>query len=447
MNEEINLVGGSFSGQTTVHPLGLAAVIILGLCVLFLKRRWAIIPFLLIACFVPTAQRVVISGFDFNFLRIITLFGILRLIIHGEYRDFVWKQLDLVIVFWVISSMFFYTIHYGSTSALVNRLGFAFDTFGMYFFFRCMIKNWKDVDRIIFGVILISIPISIFFVFENMTGRNVFSFLGGVPPFTAVRNGRLRCQGAYSHAILAGCFWASLIPLIAAYWWKSKKDKTWAVLGVSASLIIVFCCASSTPVMGVIAAVAGGTMFFFRKFLQLIRWTALFALIALHMVMNAPVWHLISRISAVGGSTGYHRYKLIDETISNFGDWWFSGCSGYTVASWGVWAGDVTNQYVLEGIRGGIVTLLIFIVIIVIAFREVGRRLKLHKYQPYRLTLSWAIGVSFFVHCINFIGVSYFGQIHVLWYLVLAMIGSIAIHPPDKQIQPLPPSSHFRSNT
>ena len=40
--------------------------------------------------------------------------------------------------------------------------------------------------------------------------------MGGVPEITVVREGRLRCQGAFAHPILAGCFWAEQLPLIAA---------------------------------------------------------------------------------------------------------------------------------------------------------------------------------------------------------------------------------------
>jgi hypothetical protein len=40
--------------------------------------------------------------------------------------------------------------------------------------------------------------------------------------------------------------------------------------------------------------------------------------------------------------------------------------------------------------------------------------------------LAWALGVSLFVHAVSFIGVSYFGQITMLWYLSLAVPSSLA---------------------
>lgn len=426
MNEEVFIAGQStYAGQTTVHPLGLLAVFILGLSVLFLPRRWVVVPFLLIACFIPSVQRIVIAGLDFDFLRIMVLFGVTRLLFRKEYLAFAWKSLDKAIILWVISSIVFFVIQNSTLPALINRLGFAFDALGMYFVFRCLIRDWADIERIILGFILISIPVTLFFLIEGSTGRNLFSVFGGVSLITVIREGRLRCQGAFSDPILAGCFWASVAPLMAAYWWKSIKARTWAVVGLFSSLTIVVCCASSTPILGVTAAVIGGAAFFIRTRMQIVRWGVLLTLIALHVVMKAPVWHLISRVSAVGGSTGWHRYNLINQAIINFKDWWFCGCSGYEVLSWGVFGGDVTNQYILEGLRGGFVTICLFVTIIIIAFRDVGRLWRLHIRNKYYLALSWALGVSLFVHCTMFIGVSYFGQIFLIWYLLLAAIGSL----------------------
>lgn len=425
--EEVYLVGNpSYVGQTSVHPIGLFAVIILGICILLLPRKWSVLPVLVMACFVSSAQRIVIGGMDFNMLRIMVLFGITRVILKREYSGFKWVNLDTVIVFWVVSSMFFYTIRLCTVSAFVNRLGFGFDAFGMYFLFRCLIRNWLDVHQIVLGFILISIPVTFFFLLENSTGRNLFAVFGGVPEITAIREGRLRCQGAFSHPILAGCFWAALMPLFAPFWMVSLKHRALAVASLSASSIIIFCCASSTPILAVLFGIVGGLMFILRRWMRVICWGIMLTLIALHMVMNSPVWHLISRVGAVGGSTAWHRYNVINQTINHFSDWWVRGCSGYAVASWGIFAGDVTNQYVLEGVNAGIVTMSLFFVIIATAFATVGRLWRSNSTSAYRMAVSWTLGVSLFVHCMNFFGSSYFGQICVLWYLLLAMISSLS---------------------
>jgi hypothetical protein len=410
-----------WGGQTLLHPIPIIAVLVLGIALIVLPRRYAILPMFILACFIPSRQRLVIMTLDFNLLRIMVLFGMARLLLRREYIGFSWKSIDTVLTLYVISSMLVHTLQQGTFSAFIGRLGFGFDALGMYFLFRCLIKNWTDVDRIVLGCILISVPVAAFFFLENRTGRNMFYVFGGVSEITVERYGRLRCQGAFSHPILAGCFWASLMPLFAARWWKSANDRSWVIMGLVTSSVIVVCCASSTPVMGVLAALLGGLFFFLRRYMRVVRWGILLALIGLHIVMQAPVWHLISRVSAIGGSTSWHRYNLINQMINHFSEWWLLGVQG--TKSWGIV--DTTNHYILEGLRGGLLSLVLFVAMISLCFKGTGVLWRRWSHDRYRLALSWALGVSLFVHCIQFLGVSYFGQIYMVWYLLLAIIASL----------------------
>ena len=67
-----------------------------------------------------------------------------------------------------------------------------------------------------------------------------------------------------------------------------------------------------------------------------LRWGIVMLLMLLHVVMNNPVWHLLTRIDLVGGSTGWYRYKLIDDFIKNFGQWWMLGT--ISTFGWREWA-------------------------------------------------------------------------------------------------------------
>ncbi|MEJ5260052.1 MAG: hypothetical protein WHS88_07680 [Anaerohalosphaeraceae bacterium] len=413
-----------YADQTTLHPLGLIAVLCLGVCVLFVPRRWSVVPFLLIACFISTAQRLVLFGADLTLLRILVLFGFLRVLIRNEYQPFTWNLLDTLVTAWLLSQTAIYTLQIGTTSALMNRLGFAFESLGCYFYFRTQIRDWKDVSSAITGCIWISVLVAVFFMIEWSTGRNLFAFFGGVPEITAVREGRLRCQGAFSHPILAGCFWVSLLPLMACHWWKSPSDRRLAAVGVVCCLLIVAACSSSTPVAGIFFALLGGGLFALRRHLSLIRWGVVVLLVVLHFVREKPVWHLVSRVNIVGGSTGWHRYHLMDAAIRHFGEWALLGTP--STAHWGYGLNDVTNQYILEGVRGGLLSLLLFIGVLTAAFVKAGRLQRSVKTDRYRLYLFWALGVSLFVHCMNFIAVSYFGQIYVIFFLLLGMISSLS---------------------
>ncbi len=418
------MVDRGYYNQTTLHPLGFTAILILGTALMTLPRRLAMLPIVVMACTIPPAQRIVVAGLDFDLLRIMILFGFARLFIKAEFKDFRWGVMDTAVAMLVFSTNLVYAIQRGPDGA-VTALGTAFDQAGMYFLFRCLISNWEDVRGAVRMFIYTGIPVTLLFMVENLTGRNVFGQLGGVPKFTDVRNGRLRCQGAFAHSILAGCFWVSLLPYFIAQWWAPRTGKMLAVIGVTSVMLLVVLCSSSTPVAAVFFVCVGAAMFPFRHWLSYVRWGVLAALVALHFSMKAPVWHLVARIDLVGGSTGWHRYFLIDRAIAHFGEWWLLGTQN--TRAWGHGMQDVTNQYVLVGVTGGAVSLAIFVWVLFLAFKGAGKLIRSNEgHDQARLMLSWALGVSLFTHTMIFFAVSYFGQIQFLWYMTLAIVGSLA---------------------
>lgn len=420
-----NNLGAEWANQTTMHPIGIALVVICGFAVLILPRRHVIWPFAITACFISSAQRIVVLGLDFDVLRIMVLFGFVRFFIKKEYRNFYWTPLDKGMVYFLLAKILIHTLQLGVMGIFVQELGKAFSVGGGYFVFRNLIRTWKDIENVVVVFMVISIPVCIFFVVENLTAYNVFSIFGGVPEFTLERDGRLRCQGAFSHPIAAGCFWASLLPLMVALRWASAGKKFFVHMAIGFVAIIILTTASSTPVFGVLSGIVGGVMFFLRKQMKLVRRFTVATLLGLHIVMQAPVWHLISRISAVSGSTGYFRYALIDAFIKNIGEWWLLGTQSTGHWIWGIL--DIPNQYVLEGVQGGLLSLILFVAIIVKAFSSIGRAWRLVQQDKAKLAIIWAGGVALFVHCANFIGLAYFGQIIMIWSLQLALIASMDV--------------------
>jgi hypothetical protein len=419
-----------YDGVTTVHPVGFALVLACGMAVLLLPRRYAVWPFIFLACFVSSAQRIVVLGADFNFLRIMVLFGTMRVLLMRETHPFRWRPVDVVILTWGVCKTTIYTILHETPAAFVFQLGTTYDAIGMYFLFRMLIRDWDDLQCVIRGVILISLPVAGIFLVEYLTHRNLFAAFGGVREVTWIREGRLRCQGAFSHPILAGAFFATLLPLAVAQFWQAGMRKGLAILGAGETMFIIYACASATPVMALAFAAAGAACFVLRRHMRWVRWSIVLAVVVLHMAMTAPVWHLLARANVVGGATGWHRYNLIDQAINRFDEWWLIGTQ--STAHWGWLMFDVTNQYVMEGVRGGLLTLALFIVIVSLTFRHVGALVRTAGHDRAKLVLTWALGVSLLVHVTNFIAISYFGQMTFLWYLSLAMINSMSPAPAPK---------------
>ncbi len=415
-----------FHGQTTLHPIGFVVLLVCGLLVLILPRRYAVFPVLVTACFVAPAQRVVVFGADFDLLRLLALAGLVRIASRSEYKTVKLVALDIFVILFLVSGTTFYTISHGTAEALVNRIGWMFDGAGMYLFFRCVFRDWADLESLGWSLAILAFPILFSFIIERMTGRNLFAFLGGVPEITKIREGRMRCQGAFAHPILAGTFWAVCIPLMLIPFASGKRFRILLLLAIGAALGIIFLCASSGPVVATLAAVVVLCFFPFRRYSRAFLLASFALLVVLHFTMNKPVWHLVSRIDVVGGSTGFHRYQLIDRFINGYDRWLWIGTpdASFLMDFRGI--ADVTNQYILEGLRGGIVTLMFFNTIILVALFGGLRTVDAVLFDRSKSVAVWCVVATLVIHALSFISVSYFGQITILWSLTLSLLGCLA---------------------
>jgi hypothetical protein len=70
----------------------------------------------------------------------------------------------------------------------------------------------------------------------------------------------------------------------------------------------------------------------------------------------------------------------------------------------------------------------LFIALIVASFKRVGLILRsLRDPRGPAAFLTWALGVSLFGHCLSFISITYFDQLIIIWFWLLAVISSIPI--------------------
>jgi hypothetical protein len=393
--------------------------VILAILTLVIPRKYFLAPYIFATCFIPADQRIIIFDLDFTLLRILIVAGVLRIFLRGEEKVIEWNKFDKLLLGWAICGAIVYTIQWGDMRALIYKCGRLYDIIGLYWIFRQSLRSWSDIKFVVKIFALCAILMVPFVALEKMTARNPFLFFGRV--WTAFREGEYRCQAAFPHSIMFGVFWANLIPIfIASAIAERRRFFYWFV--TASALFMVWTSASSTPYGTLMANLVLLTIFPFRRYGRLIALGICGQLAALHVVMKAPVWHLLARIEFVSGSSGHHRYRLIDGTINHFSEWALLGTR--STAHWGYYLFDVTNQYCAEGVKGGLVTLILFVIVLITAVRTVGRY-SLQNIPREKQWLAWGICVSMLGHCISFIGVGYFGQIHMLLYLTFAIIGMI----------------------
>lgn len=409
---------------TSISPEVLFLTGIMAIVLLTVKSNKTVIPFLITGCFVTEYQRIVVAGFDFTMLRILITVGLVRIVLKREWVSLKLNSIDKTFIIYVVMNTIIYTFRSFEFSAFENRLGFVINALGMYFFFRIQIKNVDDLKIVIITLAYISLIMSLFMLFENRTGRNFFSLFGGVPEFTQIREGRLRCQGAFIHPLMAGAFAATQIPLMLILIRDGRKRKTIGFIGLFTSTIIAITSATSGALLSILAVIIGFFMWSFHSNMKAIRGLVIFSLIILHFVMKAPVWALVGRVSVVGGSTGYHRFILIDSGIRHFKDWWLMGLESTEYWGYGLW--DITNQYVAEGVEGGLVSLILFISVIVLCFKYIGLSIVKYEGDKIKQKFFWSLGVALFSHLVAFIGMHYFaGQSYIGWFLLLSSISTV----------------------
>lgn len=439
---------GNAVGQTIVNPIVLVVVLILGVLICFGSRRRAIVAFLAGAILIPLDQILVIGGMHFPMLRVLLLFGMVRMVrakffSKSEIFSGDWNRIDLALIVLTLVTAVNGILLYEDSPTLIFELGGLYTAFGCYFLLRYLIRDEQDVVLTLRTFAWVAAVVAGIMMFEQATGRNpIYGLLGGAhaKAFGSVmeREGR-RAMGPFGHPILAGTFGAISLPLFVGLWWKDKRYRNSALVGIISAAVIPFAANSSTALLVFIGGLVALCFWPLRKQMRLIRWITLLTLITLHLVMKAPVWHLISRIDLTGGSSSYHRYQLINQCILHFSDWWLIGTKYYGDWGWDMW--DLSDQYVLIADESGLIALGCFLAMIVFGFKYLGRARKACRKNRNQELFFWAMGSSLFANVVAFLGIDYFDQTIVAWYAFMAMISVAALG--ARKVQPKPQA--FRS--
>lgn len=408
---------------------GIAIAFLLVNCgmLLFLPRPWAPLPLLFGACYMTIGQGITLGPFSFSIVRILVVIGFLRAALRREWLAGGTNRMDFLMLLFAFAALLSSTGHADPSGALIFRMGIVFNTCGMYFLFRIFCHSFESLVGLCRFAAILLLPVAIEMIFEHFTRHNSFSIFGGVPISPAIREGKLRAQGPFMHAILAGTVGAVCFPLMIGIWRKYRKTAT---IGICGCLLMVFASNSSGPIMSTVAAAAALFMWRWRHQMRLVRWLAVLGYILLDFIMVPPAYFVLSRIDLTGSSAGWHRAELIRAAITHLNEWWLWG-TDYTRhwmptgVSWNPDHTDITNYYLHFGVVGGLPLMLLHICILITGFVYVGKTIKntenTHQEAPF---FFWAIGAALFSHAATGISVSYFDQSYIFLYMTLAIISS-----------------------
>ena len=410
-----------------MNAVGFCFTIINGALLFVLPRRWAPLPMLLGGLFMTLGQVLEIGPFHFTVIRLLVGVGLLRTFSRGELISGGVHLMDRLMLLWaawaVCSSLF----HEPLVKVFVFRLGLVYECLGIYWLMRIFIQDAEDVLLVSKMVVVLLMPLAVEMLMEKVTGLNAFASLGYVFEQSEIRSGKIRAQGPFAHSILAGTAGAVSMPLALLF---LNRNRLLALAGLAATGSIIFASASSGPILTAVSTIGALCMWKVRGALRWMRWLTLFLIFTLNALMNDPVYFLVARIDLAGGSAGYYRAALIDAAVKHFGEWWLTG-TDFT-RNWmatGVVnapnSADIVNHFIGMGVMGGLLLMLLFIGIIVAAFAAVGKVLAASESFDEKI-LAWTLGCILFGHVTTFMSVSYFDQTLLLFYLLLASIGSLS---------------------
>jgi hypothetical protein len=318
-----------------------------------------------------------------------------------------------------------------------SRGGYLMDTWCAYMAVRFIVTDRTRLLSVIKCVSLVLIPLAILGVIESVTFWQPFATLRRFSPWfageTGVSPGRFgfaRAIGPFGHAILFGGGFAMFLPLI--YYLRGEKNdwRPFAYILSGVALLGALSSMSSGPWVMVIVVIFCLAMERHKVWVKPLVIFVAISCIFVGMASNRPFYHVVASWANPLGGAGWHRAKLIDLAIENFNEWWLVGY-GAKDPGWGPHLGmahtDVTNEYILNGVRYGLLGVIVLCAVLAKAFQDI---IATHRKvtHPASKSLCWAFGSLLFGVVVTWMSVNFFGQLLTLFYCCLGMIGSLC-HP------------------
>lgn len=395
---------------------------------LTLPRRWAVLPLLIAACHTPYGPNI--GGF--TVARMVIVVGLLRATSSGMFR-WDWRApLDRWVMILSAVAIFSSVAHQAIFSnPLIFRIGFVINVLGTYLYGRAYLFGDDVLERLAMGLALVLAVFAVFMVLEKQSGFNPYAKLGASITVSLVREGKIRAQGPFGTAILAGTAGACAIPIFVSVW---RTRRRLALAGLASSAVIIYCSASSGPIGTVLLGAAAMALWWARGQLRAIQIGTLLLLIVLHFVKERPVWYLMALMDFVGGSTGWHRAALIDAGVKHLGEWWLLGTEltghwmPYALPSNvpGIGMVDLTNYYLHLGVIGGLPLVFCLWAVQWTSFKSLGRRIREMRWEEDAREFDlWCVGSALFAHSITFLSISYFDQMYVFFWIIVGSLPAL----------------------
>jgi hypothetical protein len=401
---------------------------VLVLVVLGAPRRWAMLGMMAGVLYLTQAQAIDVLGFNMFAVRFLELAGFFRVMFRQEFSFSRLNKTDRALLLAYAFTAIVYSLRSKDGQAYI--IGTAVDASLCYFTFRGLIADMEDFRWFLCAFVVLLVPYTALVLLESVTHHNPLAFLGA-GMYDWERDGRFRCVGTFRHPDLLGTLGASFLPLYIALA-CAKVKRPLVMVAIGCCLVIVWASNSGGPVCAAVFGLIGWAFWTARTRMQLVRRAMVAGIALTAMVMKAPVWYLLARASDIIGGSGWHRSYLMDVAFRHLGEWWLAGMPTTETSDWFPYVllttggADITNEFISFGLNAGLGAIALLILLLTRAFSSLGEALanvRSDAHEPNATEfLLWGLGVMLAVHVVNWLGIAYFDQFYVVWFMQLAAI-------------------------
>ncbi len=416
-----------------MNAVGASILVVLLLVVLLAPRCSAALGLMAGVMYLTQAQAMNVLGLNLFAVRFLELAGFVRVMARGEFSFSRLNKIDQALILLYGYTTMLYLLRAAEGQAYI--VGKAVDALLTYFTFRGLVANMEEWRSYLRSLLVLLAPYAVVVLVEALTHHNVFSLMGG-GTYDWVRAGRFRCLGSFRHPDLLGTLGASFLPLYIGLA-CTGRERILAVAGIGFCLALVWASNSGGPLCASAAGVLCWSLWRVRAEMRKLRWVMIGMIGLLALVMKAPVWYLIARVSSITGGDGWHRAYLVDVSFQHLGSWWLAGIPLSETSEWFPYSldfgADITNQFLSFGFTAGLGAIALLILLLTRAFSSIGQTLSaVRSISPHPSEgefLLWGLGAMLTVHIVNWFGISYFDQFYVVWFMQLAAISTLTASP------------------
>ncbi len=414
--------------QTATLIIGVAAATMV-LCVSPLR---GLIVYVAVLAWYPSFLSVPIGTVDLTVTRLVMLAIFLKLFLQDDaIKKFNFETADKVLIVYFVLQIAASAFTAASAGQLIeNRAGAAFDMVLPYFAVRLIIQNKHQYTTLLKAVMVISVPLVAFGLWQCFTGHNPFAFLWQYYAWTTEmsftqlhRSGLFRANVIFPHPIMYGLFFAIFGPVCLGLLRQPSKNRELYYLGSAVMGVGVFTSMSSGPALALLLSLGFILFYKYRRSWRTALGVAIVMCLTVEVVSNRHFYDVLGRFTFNAG-TAWYRGRLLEIAFFE------GGMNGHWLAGYGLadpgWGPridhrpftDIVNHYVLVLVRYGLTGLIPFIALLIAVSRRLidAFRMRISQEETW---LAWCVLAAFFGLLGAMFSTSLFGQPIVVFYMIM----------------------------